>query len=196
MRDGQVNATDEELVARARTGDSAPFGILIGRYHSRLYGMVLRILRNEADAEDAVQDACLLGFTRLEQFAGRSSFFTWMARIAMNEAFSRVRRHRRREILHSEAGSPANLQFAFAGAPTPEQQAIDREMYGVLRSSVRALPESYREVLAMHEFEEVGTVEAAASLGLTVECVKTRLHRARELLRRKFHTRTRARCAA
>lgn len=188
--------TDQELLMRVRAGDTSHYGMLIKRYHNRLYCIALRILKNEADAEDALQDACIMGLTRLEQFAGRSSFFTWMARITMNEAFSRIRSRRRSQRLEAALSSPGDLHRYYVPVSTPEQLTVQREMAHVLESSMRTLPESYRTVFQMREIEEASTMEAAHHLGLTEECVKTRLHRARELLRRRVGKRVKPRSPA
>jgi len=183
--------TDQELVERVRAGDNTLYGMLIHRYHRRLYCVALRILRNDADAEDALQDAYILGLTRINQFAGRSSFYTWMARITMNEAFTRIRGRRRAERLETAASAPGNAHHLFAGVPTPEAAMFDREIDHAFTSSVRALPENYRKVFAMRELEELSTAEAASRLGVTEECIKTRLHRAREFLKRRLAPRMR-----
>lgn len=183
--------SDEELVERVRAGESSLYGILIGRYHRRLYCVALRILRNDAEAEDALQDAYVLALTRLHQFAGRSSFYTWMARITMNEAFSRIRSRQRVQRLLAEVESPANVHRLFAPVASPEQQAFHGEIDRAFATSVRSLPDHYRTVFTLREIDEMTTAEAASSLGITEECVKTRLHRARELLQKRLGRRVR-----
>jgi RNA polymerase sigma-70 factor, ECF subfamily len=187
--------SDEELLRRVRAGDTALYGALVGRYHTRLYCLALRILKNEADAEDTVQEAYILAMTRLDQFAGRSTFFTWLARITMNEALTRIRGRRRHQRIEAAVASPAEVHRIYAPVATPEQLASRRELRGVVRSSMRTLPESYRQVFEMRELEEVSTADAARSLGLTEECVKTRLHRARALLRDRIAIRLHPRLA-
>lgn len=189
--------TDEELLERVRAGETSHYGVLIGRYHRRLYCVALRILRNDAEAEDALQDAYILALTRLQQFAGRSSFYTWMARITMNEAFTRIRSRQRAQRLEAAVESPGNVHRFFAHVPSPEQQAFHNELDTAFETSVRALPDHYRTVFTMREIDEMSTAEAACSLGITEECVKTRLHRARELLQKRLARRVRAQeCAA
>ena len=183
--------TDDELIERVRAGNQSHFGVLIDRYHRRLFCVALRILKNDAEAEDALQDAYVLALTRLDQFAGRSSFFTWMARITMNEAFTRIRCRQRVQRLAAAMESPANLHRLFAPVETPEQGVIRRELDSVLQSGVRTLPEHYRTVFAMRDLDELSTFETARSLGVSEECIKTRLHRARELLKRRLSKRVR-----
>jgi RNA polymerase sigma-70 factor, ECF subfamily len=183
--------TDGELVDRVRAGEKSFYGILIGRYHRRLYCVALRILRNDAEAEDALQDAYILALTRLDQFAGRSSFYTWLARITMNEAFTRIRSRQRAQRLQAAVESPVNIHRFFAHVPSPEQQAFHNELDTALERSVRSLPDHYRTVFTMREMNEMTTAEAAFTLGITEECVKTRLHRARELLQKRLARRVR-----
>ena len=178
--------TDEQILDRVRAGENGLYEILIQRYHRRLYCIALRILRNDAEAEDAVQEAHLLALRRLDQFAGRSSFFTWMARITMNEAFMRIRGRTRLERLEAAASAPGTFGFMSAPGRSPEQQALDGELDRALEVGVRALPEPYRVVFRLREMDEHTTAEAAVVLGITEECVKTRLHRARELLRKRL----------
>ncbi len=185
--------TDEELIDRVRAGETSMYGTLTGRYHRRLYCLALRILKNDAEAEDALQDAYILALTRLNQYAGRSSFYTWMARITMNEAFTRIRARRRAQRLEAAVESPANHHHFFAHVPNPEQQAFQNEFRRAFTISVRSLPDRYRSVFTMREIQEMSTAEAACSLGITEECVKTRLHRARELLQRRLARRVRVR---
>jgi RNA polymerase sigma-70 factor (ECF subfamily) len=183
--------SDAELIERACAGESAQYGVLVARYHRRLYCVALRILKDEADAEDALQDAYILAFTRLAQFAGRSSFFTWMSRITINEAFTRIRLRRRSQRLATALEVPDAVERLYQGVRTPEQQAIHTQFSEVLDTSVRSLPPRYRTVFVVREVQEMSTFEAAAVLGISEECVKTRLHRARELLKTRMARRTR-----
>ncbi|HWQ55905.1 MAG TPA: sigma-70 family RNA polymerase sigma factor [Bryobacteraceae bacterium] len=176
---------------RVRSGENSYYGTLIARYHRRLYCVALRILRNDAEAEDALQDAYILALTRLEQFAGRSSFYTWMARITMNEAFTRIRSRQRAQRLEAAVEAPSNVHRFFAHVPSPEQQAFHNELDTAFATSVRSLPDHYRTVFTLREIDEMSTAEAACSLGITEECVKTRLHRARELLQKRLARRVR-----
>ncbi len=176
---------------RVRAGETSLYSILIDRYHRRLYCTALRILKNDAETEDALQDAYVLALTRLDQFAGRSSFYTWIARITINEALTRIRGRQRTQRLHATVESPGNAHRFFAPVPSPELQAFHNELAVALENSLRTLPDHYRTVFTMREIDELSTAEAASSLGITEECVKTRLHRARELLQRRLAPRVR-----
>jgi RNA polymerase sigma-70 factor (ECF subfamily) len=159
------------------------------RHSRRLHSVAARILESEADAEDAVQEAHLHVLARLDQFAGRSSFLTWLTRIVMNEAL--MRRRARRPSVPIDippADGGANV-ILISGARDPEQEALQEELGRVLQSALGALPEKYRSVFRMREVDEVDVETVAVRLGISHECVKTRLHRAKVLLRRRLRSR-------
>jgi len=173
--------SDQEAVGRARAGDLASYEVLASRYQQRLQRVALRFLRNEADAEDAVQRAHLLALKHLDQYAGRSSFFGWMSSITANEALTQLRRSRGGAM----AGDGA---FEHMASPErdPEQQAIDQDINVIVSSALESLPDAYRTVFRLREMESLSTAETGEHLGLTEACVKTRLLRARTLLRKRL----------
>jgi RNA polymerase sigma-70 factor, ECF subfamily len=184
--------TDEEIVTRVLAGDTGAFEIIMRRHNQRLYRTSRAILRDEAQAEDVVQDAYVRAYQHLGQFAGKSQFGGWLLRIAVNEALARLRGRKRYEeasALQEEEGDRMD-HFASA-APNPEQQASNSEMRTLLEQSIDALPEPQRTVLVMRDVEEMSTTETAETLGITEENVKVRLHRARAILRRKLYTHAR-----
>ncbi len=183
--------SDDEVLTLVRSGHTEHYQILIDRYQHRLYCLAMRIVKNDAEAEDTVQDAHVLALTRLEQFAGRSSFFTWMARITMNEALMRLRRRSRGERLESALSHGSTHRFMAAAPRDPERQMFESELEQALEASIAGMPESYQLVFRLRELDERTTAETARSLGVSEECVKTRLHRARELLRRRLARRLR-----
>ena len=177
---------DTELLNRARDGETACYGALVTRHHHRLYRAAHKILRNEADAEDAIQEAYLHSFRHLDQFQGRSAVITWLTSIAVNEAFTFVRRRLPWNSLDAPgpvAGDRNLVEFLAAHVRDPEQQAVSREMETGIRTAVAALPQEYCAVFRLREIEGLTTKEAAACLGITKSCLKTRLSRARSLLR-------------
>jgi RNA polymerase sigma-70 factor, ECF subfamily len=180
--------SDEEVVARVLGGETALFEIIMRRYNQRLYRVAYSILRNEAEAEDVMQDAYVRAYQHLEQFEGRAKFATWLTRIAVHEALARAqRRHRYLELDAEPDGD--HMDPLAANTPDPEQQASDHEMVALLQSALLALPAKYRSVLMLRDIEEMSTADAAEVLELTEENVKVRLHRARALLRRELFTR-------
>lgn len=186
---GTLTASDEHLVERVRAGETGLYGVLMVRHNRRLHSVAARILQSEADAEDAVQEAHLHVLARLDQFAGRSSFLTWLTRIVMNEALMRRRARKPSVTLDVPPANGGANVVLISGARDPEQEALQEETRRLLRSALRALPEKYRVVFSMREVDEVDVDTVALRLGISHECVKTRLHRAKTLLRRRLRSR-------
>jgi RNA polymerase sigma-70 factor (ECF subfamily) len=176
--------SDEEVVERIRAGERDLFEVLMRRYNQRLYRVARSVLRNDAESEDVVQDAWVRAFTHLDQFEGRARFSTWLTRIALHETWARARRRSRFESI--DEGSNENKLTKTSGTPDPEQDASNREIASILEGAIEALPESYRSVYVLRELESLSTEETAECLDLTGQTVKTRLHRARSLLRRNL----------
>ena len=181
MRDDRALA-DEEVVARVRAGDTALFEILMRRYNQRLFRAARAILRDDADAEDAVQQAYLAAYAHLDQFAGAARFSTWLTRIAIREALGKLRTRKRRGEVELD-GQAEETMMKDTPDDSPEQLAARRELTGILEGAVDALPEIYRVVFMLREVEQLSTSEAAEVLELSEEAVKVRLHRARAMLR-------------
>jgi len=175
--------TDEEIVDRIRRGETALFELLMRRYNQRLYRVTRAIVRDEAEAEDVTQDAYVRAFEHLDQFAGRARFSTWLTRIAVHEAFARLRRRGRQIDIEDDM---TTLPSAAAG---PEQRAADRELGQAIKNAIDALPETYGSVFMLREVEGLSTAETATCLEIPEETVKTRLHRARALLRNHINAR-------
>jgi RNA polymerase sigma-70 factor (ECF subfamily) len=190
--------TDEDVVARVRGGDTSLFEVLMRRHNQRLYRAVRAVLRDEAEAEDVMQQAYVSAFAHLDQFAGQAKFSTWLLRIGVNEALGRLRqRHRHLELL-DEGGddeNPAPLPLE-ARMPTPEDRAAGRELAGLLERTIDELPGGYREVLVLRLVEGLDTAETAAVLELGEEAVKQRLHRARGLVQKLIEARIGAAASA
>ena len=170
-------ATDEDIVARVLGGETALFELLMRRHNQRLYRVARGIVGDDAEAEDVTQEAYVRAFQHLGQFAGRAKFSTWLTRIAVHEASAR-RRRRGRQIDVQES-MPA-LASPAAG---PEQRAADQELGRAIEAAMDALPAVYGAVFMLREVEGLSTAETAACLEINEETVKTRLHRARALLR-------------
>jgi RNA polymerase sigma-70 factor (ECF subfamily) len=180
--------SDEEVVARVLDGETALFEIIMRRYNQRLYRVAHSILRDDAEAQDVMQDAYVRAYQHLDQFAGRAKFSTWLTRIAVHEALARAHRRSRVQGLDAEPYGGA-MDPLVSKTPDPEQQASDRELVALLQSAVLALPANYRSVLVLRDIEEMSTSDTAEALELTEENVKVRLHRARALLRRELFAR-------
>src|SRR6267142_761833 len=181
-----VENGDAELVARARGRDEAAIRSIMQANNRRLYRLARGILRNDGEAEDVVQEAYVRAFTHLESFRGDSSLSTWLSRIAMNEALGRLRR--RRPAVELDALPPGALeaqiiQFPLSAVADPEKSMAQREIQAVVEHAIDELPEAFRLVFITRVIEGMNVEETAEILGLKPETVKTRLHRARAMLR-------------
>lgn len=175
--------TDEEVVERVKAGETALYEILMRRYNQRLYRAARAILKDEAEAEDVMQDAYVSAFQNLRQFEGRAPFSAWLLRIAVNEALGR-KRGRQRNTSFEEGNENGEISMSIAETgPDPEQSATRAEMGQMLEEAVLDLPEAYRAVVMLRDVEELSTAETAAALGLTEENVKVRLHRGHAMMR-------------
>ena len=176
--------TDEELVARIVAGDHPLFEIVMRRYNQRIYRAVRAVLGSEEEVEDVMQQAYLNAYRNLGQFAGRAQFSTWLTRIAVNEA---IARRGRRQPFTGEDDSM--IQLVESNAPDPEQETFVSELRDVMQKQVAALPDTFRAVLMMRDVEGLSTTETAECLGISEDLVKTRLHRARTMLKENLYRR-------
>jgi RNA polymerase sigma-70 factor, ECF subfamily len=175
-----TSLTDEEIVAHVRAGDVKMFEHIMRRHNQRVYRAARAILRDDSEAEDVMQDAYVRAYEHLHEFEGRARFSTWLTRIAVHEAFARLRRAKRFEPLESQHEEPQSMSSQVA--TSPEAHASDGEMRIVLERAIDALPEDFRAVFVLRAVEEMSGAEAAECLGIAEETVKTRLFRARARL--------------
>jgi RNA polymerase sigma-70 factor (ECF subfamily) len=179
--------SDEELARRVAAGETALFEILMRRYNQRLFRVARAILRDEAEAEDVMQQAYVNAYSHLGQFAGRARFSTWLTRIAVNEALARLRRRGRFDEVDAVPDWEERVMDRIAVPRLdPEQQALQGELRAVLEAAFEAIPQSYRTVFVLREVEGLSTAEAAECLSLGEDAVKTRLFRARAMLRKEL----------
>jgi RNA polymerase sigma-70 factor (ECF subfamily) len=164
---------DEEIVRRILDGETALFELIVRRYNQRLFRATRAILKDDDAAEDTMQETYLRAFAKLDQFAGEAKFSTWLTKIAVYEALGRLRRAKSQEDFAEAIGTSDN----------PERTAYGRELQSAIEKAVDALPPLYRAVFVMRDVDEMTVAETAACLGITQDSVKTRLHRARALLR-------------
>jgi len=181
---------DADLVRRAIARDGDAFRTIIQRYNQRLYRMARGILKNDSEAEDAVQEAYIRAFTHLESFRGDSSFSTWLSRIVINEALGRLRAQRPSVDLDAfeEPRAVADIiPFPLAAKPDdPERTMAQRQLLQLVEQATDNLPDVYRIVFTARVIEGMSVEETAEVLGLKPETVKTRLHRARRLVREQL----------
>ena len=184
-----VGTAEAELVRRARARDEAAIRSIMQANNRRLYRIARCILRNDSEAEDVVQETYVRAFTHLENFRGDSSLATWLARIAMNEALGRLRRQR--AGVEWTSLPPGTLEAQIIQFPLsatsvdPEKSMAQREIQHVVEHAIDELPDAFRIVFITRVIEGMNVEETAEILGLKPETVKTRLHRARTILREK-----------
>lgn len=178
--------SDDDVITRVRAGEIDLFEVLMRRYNQRVYRLARAVLRSDGEAEDVVQDAWVRAYTHLDQFAGRAAFSTWVSRIVLHESWARARRERRFPAMEPDsAGETFDMKLP-SREPDPEGMAVSGELRTLLESVIENLPETYRTVFVLREIEQLSTAEAAESLEVSEETVKTRLHRARAALRREL----------
>ena len=182
-----VPSDDAELVRRALTRDDTAFRIIMERHNRRLYRIARSILRNDSEAEDVVQEAYVNAFAHLDGFRGESSLATWLSRITMNEALGRLRRERpavELEAFEAQRAEAQIIQFPqTATSGDPERTMAQREILQLVERATDNLPEIFRIVFITRVIEGMSVEETAELLGLQPQTVKTRLHRARRLVR-------------
>lgn len=179
---------DAELVDLARHGDEAAVRILIRRYNQRLFRVARGISGDDAEAEDIVQETYVRAFTHLGAFRGAALFSTWLTRIALNEALGRMRCRRPTvgldELDEGDSQGGSVIMFPTPSSPdNPETETGRSQARFILERAIDGLPEPFRLVLVLRDLEGLNTEETAAQLSLKAETVKTRLHRARRLMR-------------
>jgi RNA polymerase sigma-70 factor, ECF subfamily len=184
-----TDGSDLILVARLRAGDDDAFELVVRTYTGRLLAVTRRILANDEDARDAVQDAFLSAFRSLERFEGGSLLSTWLHRIAVNAALMKLRTRRRKpeesiENLLPVYKDDGHHQERFSSWTEPVDVSMTRaENRALVRRCIEELPDTYRTVLVLRDIEELDTEETARALGISGNAVKIRLHRARQALR-------------
>jgi RNA polymerase sigma-70 factor (ECF subfamily) len=182
-------AEESDLLAALRAGEAAAFAELVGRYGGRLLGAARRLLQNEEDARDALQDGFVSAFQALDRFDGRAQLSTWLQRIVINAALQKLRRQKRQPHRSIDDFLPTFLDDGHQTRDSrPWRETADaalqrQETRERVRQAIALLPENYRTVLLLRDIEELDTEETAALLGVTVPVVKTRSHRARQALR-------------
>jgi RNA polymerase sigma-70 factor, ECF subfamily len=181
----EPGAPDEALVDRVLAGDVQTFELLMRRNNQRLYRAIRSLVPDEEEVEELMQQAYVLAFTRLGQFARGARFSTWLLRIGLNEALQRLRRDRRWPRV-----APEVLEEAPSMNATPEQGLARAQLNHLLEQLVDQLPDSHRSVFVLREVQQLSTTEVAELLDLTPDNVKQRLSRAKSMLRALLEQRT------
>jgi RNA polymerase sigma-70 factor (ECF subfamily) len=184
-------ASDESvLLAQAREGDTQAFGELVRRYESKIFRLAQHITQNREDAEDVLQETFLKAYEHLDQFQGNSKFYTWVVRIAVNQALMKLRRRKTDKSVSLDetidTGEDTIVREIAAWDEDPEQRFSREEIGQILDSAIQSLEPPYRSVFVLRDIEGLSTEETADALDLTVPAVKSRLLRARLQLREKL----------
>jgi RNA polymerase sigma-70 factor (ECF subfamily) len=183
--------SDAELAGRIAAHDQRAFVLLMRRHNQLLYRTARSILRDDADAEDALQDAYLQAYRAIGQFRGDARLATWLTRIVINEALGRARnRARRAQVMQLHPGSepadydvPTEATMDRGASDSPENDALRAETRHLIEKSIDALPDAFRTVFVLRAVQEMNSEEVAASLGIPEATVRSRFFRARGLLR-------------
>jgi len=185
-----VKADEPVLVAAAKAGDLSAFETLVSRYERKIFRLTQNITQNREDAEDAMQEAFLKAFEHLGEFEGNSRFYTWLVRIAVNQALMKLRRRRPNvvslddEIDTGEDMMPRDVED---WGPSPIERYEQTELSGILSRVISELDPPFRIVFQLRDIEQLSTEETAEALRLSVPAVKSRLLRARLKLRQKLN---------
>ncbi len=190
VRTASKDLSDTEIARRIALGDRDAFELLMRRYNQTLYRTARSILKDDAEAEDAVQEAYMLAYRAMGAFRGDAKLSTWLVRIVVNEAIARARkRSRRAEIIQLSSGErepDADVSEESMNEATPEQPehaAVRAETRRLLEGKIDALPDAFRTVFVLRALEELTVEETAATLGIPAATVRTRFFRAKGLLR-------------
>ncbi|HEX7360294.1 MAG TPA: RNA polymerase sigma factor [Bryobacteraceae bacterium] len=184
-------AFDESaLVARAKAGDAEAFSELVRHYDRRVFRMAKQITQNDDDAEDVLQETFFKAYTHLDSFQGNSKFYTWLVRIAVNEALMRLRKRRADRTVPLDepidTGEDEVVREIAVWDENPEESYSRDELAGILDQAVESLKPAYRTVFILRDIEEMSIEETAQILKLSISAVKSRLLRARLQLREKL----------
>lgn len=186
-----VASTEElDLVTRARGGDTDAFNDLVRRYERKIYRLAKNITQNDEDAEDVLQDTFLKSYEHLADFQGNSKFYTWLVRIAVNEALMKLRKRKSDRTVPLDepvdTGEENVVREIAVWDEDPEQKYSQEEMGQILQEAVQSLKPAFRTVFILRDIEELSTEETAQALDISVPAVKSRLLRARLQLREKL----------
>jgi RNA polymerase sigma-70 factor (ECF subfamily) len=188
--DPRETASEQELITSILAGQREKFHLLIRPYEQQLYRTALAIVKNEAEAEDVVQDAVLKAYRKLASFRGDAKFSTWLIAITLNEARGRLRKEGRVAFDSIDEQREENGDYTPAALTDWREvplAALERqEIRALIQEAIAALPETYREIITLRDVEELSINETAALLGISVALVKVRLHRARMLLQKRL----------
>ena len=183
----QIDSEELDLVTRARAGDTGAFSTLLRRYDGKIFRLAMNITQNREDAEDVLQEAFLKAYEHLDQFQGNSKFYTWIVRIAVNQALMKLRKRKSDRAVsldeQIDTGEDTVVREIAAWDPDPEERYSRDELREILNGAIQELTPIYRTVFTLRDVDGLSTEETAEALDLSVPAVKSRLLRARLQLR-------------
>jgi RNA polymerase sigma-70 factor, ECF subfamily len=186
----QAGVDESVLVTQAREGETPAFAELVRRYEGKIFRLAQHVTQNREDAEDVLQETFMKAYEHLDQFKGDSKFYTWIVRIAVNQALMKLRRRKSDKTVsldeQIDTGEDTVVREIAAWGEDPEQRFSREELGEILETAIQALEPPYRSVFVLRDIDELSTEETAEALGLSIPAVKSRLLRARLQLREKL----------
>ena len=184
------NNEEQALVDRARSGDASAFTELVNKYARKIFRLAKHITQNDEDAEDVLQESFMKAYSNLDSFQGQSKFYTWLVRIAVNEALMKLRKRKSDKTVsldepHETEEDTVTREIA-VWEDDPERKYSREELRGILGRAVESLKPAFRTVFVLRDIEELSTEETAEALGISIPAVKSRLLRARLQLRERL----------
>jgi len=184
------NELDSALVERVQKGDKRAFDLLVRKYQHKVVKLVLRYVRNPAEAEDIAQEAFIKAYRALPQFRGDSAFYTWMYRIAINTAKNSLASRDRSPIAYdldlTDPEESHSVQTKLQDPDTPEGMALTEEIRGIVNSAIEGLPEELKTAIVLRELDGLSYEEIAAAMECPVGTVRSRIFRAREAIDKRL----------
>ena len=185
-----VEESDLVLVKRVQRGDKGAFDLLVRKYQHKVVKLVLRYVRNPAEAEDIAQEAFIKAYRALPQFRGDSAFYTWMYRIAINTAKNSLASRDRSPIAYdldlTDPEESHSVQTKLQDPDTPEGMALTEEIRGIVNSAIEGLPEELKTAIVLRELDGLSYEEIAAAMECPVGTVRSRIFRAREAIDKRL----------
>jgi len=187
---GIQNTEDTKYIHRAINNDGRAFEHLVKKYEHKIYDLAYKILGNTDDAADVLQETFLQAYRSLPKFKGKSSFSTWLYRIAMNNCLMKIRKHKNRTVESLDSTEDDSTDALYNNIPdwsfNPEATAENSELRDILSRTIRRLPSEYRTVIILHDMQGMSNKEVSGILKLSIPAIKSRLHRARSFVRKRL----------
>ncbi|MCM8809851.1 MAG: sigma-70 family RNA polymerase sigma factor [Candidatus Omnitrophica bacterium] len=178
-----------ELVEKAKSGDNKAFEELVRRTQNKIYNLGLKILGNKDDAADLLQETYIKAYESLPNFEGKSSFYTWLYKIATNFALMKLRKEKYKKISIDEIKQASNGNYKFEisdWSNNPHIQYKNEELKDILNEAINSLPPKYKTIFILHDIDGLSISEISEILSLSISTIKTRIHRSRLYLREKL----------